>query len=144
METNTQKRFRWHVHHRILVEICDDYEGRVLYILTEKKEHQRDTRLRLLQPVKGNLPQEVIEVGLVYDKARQAHSEAGQAYDEAWQVYDEDEARQACDEAGQVYTEAKQAYYNEALSNNMPAVMLLHEEECPDCPWDGKTIFPGT
>ena len=23
-----------------------------------------------------------------------------------------------------------------------PKVLALHAKECPDCPWDGRTIFP--
>ena len=42
----------------------------------------------------------------------------------AWDAYDK--ARDACDKAG------------EALA---PEIEALHKELCPDCPWDGKTIF---
>jgi len=28
------------------------------------------------------------------------------------------------------------------LHKNMPAIEALHKEECHDCPWNGKTIFP--
>jgi hypothetical protein len=27
-------------------------------------------------------------------------------------------------------------------SNDHELLMSLHKEECPDCPWDGRTIFP--
>lgn len=32
--------------------------------------------------------------------------------------------------------------YNEALRKHMPEIEKLHAKECPNCPWDGKTIFP--
>ncbi len=165
----TRKGLCWHVHHRIIVEFCYDYEGRVLFIRTRKEEHEQDTRLRLFQPVTGELPEEVIEAGQVcdkagrvYGKARQAYDEVGKAYDETWQTCFEagqacDKAWQAYDKVGKAYDEARQAYdetqqicdevgqaYDEVLRNNMPAIMLLHKKECPNCPWDGKTIFPGT
>ena len=25
----------------------------------------------------------------------------------------------------------------------LPSILALHAQECPDCPWDGQTIFPG-
>ena len=51
-------------------------------------------------------------------------------------------------ETGQAYNKARRAYYKarqtytKALNNSMPAIEELHKIECPDCPWDGKTIFP--
>ena len=34
------------------------------------------------------------------------------------------------------------AAYNKAYTAAMPELELLHKQECPDCPWDGQTIFP--
>ncbi len=142
MKTDIQKGFYWHVHHRIIVEFCHDYEGRVLYIRTKKEKHERDTRLRLCQPVK-DMPQEVIEARRAYEEAEQICNEAEQAYEEAGRVYGNGKAHQACVEAWEACYNVRQAYY-EALNNNMPAIIALHKEECPNCPWDGKTIFPRT
>jgi hypothetical protein len=141
----TTKGFFWHVHHTVLIEWCYDYNERAQYIRTEKPKDEQGIRLRLFQPVKGNLPQEVIE-------ARQAEYSAGQACDKAWQAYDE--ACRVCNSVGEIkktrfaYLEAQrvpvkagQAYF-EALDKHMPAIQALHEAECPDCPWNGHTIFP--
>ncbi len=117
--------FFWHVHHEILVEFCHDYDERAKYIREQKPNRERELRLRLFQPVKGILPQEVIEVGQAYDKAWQAYDKARQAYDKA---------RQACDKARQAYVKA--------LNDNEEAIEALHLKECPDCPWNGRTIFP--
>src|SRR3989339_649441 len=46
------------------------------------------------------------------------------------------EALQALDKAWRAY--------GEALRKNMPAIEALHKKECHNCPWDGKTIFPGS
>ena len=51
------------------------------------------------------------------------------------------EAGRAYDKAGRAYDKARQAY-KKALTENVPAIKALHEKECPNCPWDGKTIFP--
>ena len=40
--------------------------------------------------------------------------------------------------AGKVYEEA----YASARKVFEEAIVSLHAKECPDCPWDGKTIFP--
>ena len=176
-----QTGFFWHVHHRVLLEWCYSYNERASYISEQKREDQKETRLRLFKPVKGKLPQEVVEAGRVLDKAWHAYDEAGRASDKAWHAYNRagrasdkawhaynragrasdevwqayNRARRAYVEAGQVRVEADRAYnkaqqvynkawrvYDEARRNNMPAIEALHKEECHDCPWNGKTIFP--
>ena len=123
---DNKQGFFWHVHHGILIEWCHGYDERAEYICTEKSPYEQETRLRLFQPVKGNLPEEVIEAWRAYYEAGQAPNEAGRAPNEAsWQAYNE---------AGQAY--------REAVDKNMPAIKALHAEECPNCPWDGYTIFP--
>jgi len=141
MDTQEQGFF-WHVHHGILLEWCHGYKERASFIRTEKSKEEIETRLRLFQPVKGDLPQEVvkawqafIEAERTYNEAERTYDEARRAYIEAWQAY------QAYYETGQAYEKARRAY-NEALKRNMPAIMALHAFECPDCPWNGRTIFP--
>ena len=162
-----QTGFFWHVHHKVLLEWCYSYNERASYISEQKREDQKETRLRLFKPVRGTLPQEVVEAGRVLDKAWHAYDEAGRASDKAWHAYNRagrasdevwqayNRARRAYVEAGQVRVEADRAYnkaqqvynkawrvYDEARRNNMPAIEALHKEECHDCPWNGKTIFP--
>ena len=33
------------------------------------------------------------------------------------------------------------AAYKKALRECMPQIKKLHAKECPNCPWDGRTIF---
>ena len=134
-----QTGFFWHVHHRVLLEWCYSYNERASYISEQKREDQKETRLRLFKPVRGTLPQEVVEAGRVLDKAWHAYDEAGRASDKAWHAYNR--AGRASDEVWQAYNRARRAY-DEALHKNMPAIEALHKEECHDCPWNGKTIFP--
>ena len=157
---NNKQGFFWHVHHEKLMEWCHSYDERAEYIRTEKSSDEQETRLRLFQPVKGNLPEEVIKAGRARDKASRAYDEAYRANDEAYRARDEarrtydkawltyykarrayNEADRAYDEAWQVRNEARQAY-DEAVSRNMSAIEALHAEECPNCPWNGHTIFP--
>ena len=125
-------QFYWHLHHKILLEPCYDYEGRMVYVDKYKPAEEQELRLRLLKPVEGELPAELIEAGQKYAEAWQKCDEAGQKREEAWQKYAE--AWQKRDEAWQKYDEVLEKYAIE--------INALHEKECPDCPWDGKTIFP--
>ena len=139
----------WHVHHAVLVEQ-----------LTAPAQDEIETRLRLFKRVKDQ--------GAVFaaQKARdEAVASAEKAYDEAvaparkardeavasaWKAYHEAvaPARKAYDEA---VAPARKAYdeamalarkaYDEAVVVQ-EAHDEAHEKECPDCPWDGRTIFP--
>ena len=150
---NNRQGFFWHVHHEILIEWCHNYNERAEYIRTRKSSNEQETRLRLFQPVKGKLPEEVVEAGRACGEARQAHNKANRAYDEAYRVYNKTwlfrgKARRAYDKAYRVYDEAERVYYkaeqacNKALIKNKSKIEALHAEEYPNCPWDGHTIFP--
>lgn len=128
-----KKGFYWHVHHDRLIEWCHNYGERREYIRTQKPVHERETRLRLFQPVKGDLPQEVIAEFQAYEKAEQAYFKAYQAYYEARQAYDE--------ATWQTFIKARQAL-DEVLIKNSAVIDALHKAECPNCPWNGDTIFP--
>src|SRR3989344_4557381 len=52
-------------------------------------------------------------------------------------------ARQAYDEAYQTRDKAYQAF-DKALKDNMAEIEALHAKECPNCPWNGHTIFPNS
>ena len=120
-------QFAWHVHHAVLVEpLTEPIEVRQIYIREHKPPEEQELRLRLLKPVCGELPSEVVEAGL-------AHNEAWRTYNDAWHDYGE--ARRASDDAWRAY--------GEAITRNLPAIEALHAIECPNCPWTGHTIFAG-
>ena len=82
---NLEGKCAWHVHHELLWEVLTEpIENRAAYIRAYKPKHEQATRLRLLKPITGPMP----------DKITKAAMEA------------------------------------------------LHKKECPDCPWNGTTIFP--
>ena len=115
--------FFWHVHHDVLLEWSSYIRKRIEYIKDEKPVDQVEIRLRLMKPVQGELPAAVVEIG--------------KACEDAWRFY-----WKTCDEAvWRAYDEAWQAY-KEALKANAAVLNELHRKECPDCPWDGETIFP--
>ncbi len=117
--------YAFHCHHDQLVEFVTDYQERVDYINKVKPPEERKLRLELFKMISSNLlPFDCDEAGKACDEARKVYDEAWKACDEAWKACDE--AGKACDEARKVYDD----YFIE-----------LHEELCPHCPWDGKTIF---
>ena len=44
------------------------------------------------------------------------------------------------DEGRRLWTEGNRLR-DEGIAAHMPALLALHAALCPDCPWDGKTIF---
>ena len=147
--------YAWHVHHHILVEpVYGGLGTRISYIMETKPAHEQALRLRLLKPIAGDLPEPVQHAGRAYAEAWRARDQARRAWDEAWRARD-DEARRARDdesslayaEAWRVWDEAWQAYaeagrvWDEAVKANMSGVLALHASECPQCPWNGATIF---
>ncbi len=131
--------YYWHCHHEVLCEFVGDPQERIDYIKMAKPNAEIDIRLRLFQPVKGKLPPDVVEAEAAYDKAGAARNKAGAAYDKAWAAYDK--ARKACDKAAAARNKAGAAY-NRARENHREELEALHAKECPNCPWDRKTIFP--
>ena len=115
------KGFAFHVHHDKLVEWCTDFEERVSYIKSQKPRSERVLRLRLLKIIpEDRLPTRLLTAQIALDKARAelAYNKTKKvAYNRAYDVYDR------------------------ALAKHMPDLITLHAELCPNCPWDGETIF---
>ena len=110
--------FAWHIHDRTLVEpLTAPMETRIQYILENKPAWEIPTRVRVLKVVQGSLPKEVRRVG---ERFVQAFSE-GRGYG--------------------IVLNAEMAYHR-TLAKHQAEVEALHTQECPDCPWDGETIFP--
>ena len=107
----------WHLHHDKLVEWCADYKGRSDYIRECKPPSEINTRLKLFKFVKTPPANVVAAWGELY-KAWEDRSINPTAHSEAW------------------------GNYLETLKKAMPALVKLHKVECPNCPWNGTTIFP--
>lgn len=131
-EPDTNEGFYWHVHHDVLMEWCFDAVGRQAYIRAEKPASEVELRLRLMQPVRGQLPEVVVKARAEYEKARAEYDKAEAGYEKAQAGYDK--ARAGCDKA--------RAKYNKAISHHQVEIEALHAQECPNCPWNGSIIFP--
>ena len=146
--------FAWHVHHETLIEpLTEPIENRIAYIKQAKPASEVELRLRLLKPVQGELPAALDKARAALDKAwaayvkaraahvkaRAAHVKARAALDKAWAALDK--AWAALDKARAAHVKARAAL-DKARAACMPEIEALHAIECPDCPWDGTSIFP--
>ena len=122
----------FHCHHDKLVEWVHDYQERVEYIKNSKPLAEQELRLRLFKLIPGDrLPLGLDKAIAALDKANAAWRKAIAARRKAntW-----DKAIAALDKAN--------AAWEKAYAAEAPYFEQLHKELCPDCPWDGKTIFP--
>src|SRR3990167_9774073 len=77
-------KYYWHLHHDILLEsLTEPLKNRIAYIKEEKPKDEIKLRLKLLKPVKGKLPAEVIKAREGYNKAREGYNKAWEGYDKA-------------------------------------------------------------
>lgn len=150
----------WHVHHDKLLEpLTEELQTRIDYIKANKPENEIATRLRLMHLASSA----VSEGWTVYDKIwsegladfEKARSEAWAVYHkiwseglavfqkagaDAWAVYDKTEF-----EGLAVFEKAMSkawAVHEKAMSKAWASVDAIHKQECPNCPWNGETIFP--
>lgn len=145
------------------MEWCCDYEERKKFIEEHKSKNEVALRLRIFQPVQGELPEGLRETGTTYRNAREKFAEAISKYEKAQCDYDKvkawwlfkkakkadaekkrDDAIYAAAEAqgglDEGFDKAKKEW-NDALGKY--DTEALHAKECPNCTWDGKTlVFP--
>ncbi len=145
----TRTKFYWHIHHEVLLEVrTEAISKRKNYIRVNKPQNEQKLRLKLLKPVRGKLPAKILKAGDARRKAWANHRKATAAYDKAIKVCEKRAA------VGAAYYGTMAAYnktwdafeetwapLRQALKANIPAIAKLHAKECPNCPWDGNTIF---
>ena len=117
----------WHVHHDKLMEYCTSYSERVAYIRSEKPAEEVATRLQLFRPVVGDLPAEYLKAQEKWVKARAE-----------W-----DKARAEWDKVHEQSVKAR-AEWDKVQEELKPIIEAMHRQQCPNCPWDGVTIFPAS
>ena len=128
----------WHIHHDVLCEWTNDIQERIAYIRKEKPIDEIETRLKLMKPVKGELPDKFV-------KALKARKKVWEAYGKAWEDYDK--AREARDKAGEAINKAWEACkkareaYDKAWEAFRPQLEALHKKECGCKEWNGTEMI---
>ena len=139
------KGFAFHVHHSILAEWCYDFNRRVEAIKQDKPKEEQELRLRLFKLIpKDRLPKDLIKAMKDYNKVWDAYDKAAKDYDKAEETYNTGlsclKAAKTLESAGKALEKVGQAYVK-VLNNNKDFLEILHSELCPNCPWDGESIF---
>src|SRR5574341_1356695 len=137
----------WHVHHQVLLEpLTEPIKNRIAYIKKHKTKREIKLRLRLLKKVKGKLPKEIMEVFKKWEKAnvewKKANAEWEKANAEWKKANAEWEKANAEWEKAYAEWEKANAERKKAVIKYADEINALHKKECPNCPWDSKTIFP--
>lgn len=114
----------WHVHHLELIEYCYNRKERVAFIKKFKMEYERTDRLCLMQFVKGKLPEAVIVAAKVLAKADRRYNK--------WPDWDWLDLWKKRFHA--------QSNLNKVMLEYKEEIDKLHDEECPNCIWDGKQM----
>jgi len=132
MASRVKRGFAFHCHHDVLVEYVSDYDKRVHYIKSSKPKEEQELRLRLFKMIPRNrIPATLLAATVAYH-------EAGESLVMAWGM---DCPLKAFERAKGAYRRAEQNFQKE-LSKQRKYLERLHTELCPNCPWDGETIFP--
>ena len=126
--TAIKSELAFHRSHDRLYEFVYDYDERVNYIKQHKPADEIELRLRLFKLIPEQLiPGRNSEEYAAYSKADAAYK----AY-AACAAYGKADA--ACSKAYAAYAAYDKKYGHE--------IENLHRKLCPDCTWNGKTIFP--
>jgi hypothetical protein len=99
----------WHIHHDVLLEYSHDIRERIAYIKREKPKEEIPLRLKLMQPVRSKLPDEVVKACAAYVKACAAIDKACAALGKA------------------------NAALDKAIKKHMKEIKALHKVEFPTC-----------
>ena len=116
------KTYYWHIHHEVIADPSYNVKKRKKYVRIYKPTNEVETRLRLMTPAKDQ------------DFVGKAWEEYNEIRVKAYEKYKEIE-----DKTYEKYKEIE----DKALEKYNASLWELHKKEHPDCPWDGKTIFPG-
>ena len=144
----------WHCHHEQIAEALTETAGtRIAHILSVKPKAEQALRLHLFRPVRDA----AIEAAQATRDAavEPAWATRDAAIEAAWATRDAaikaawatlDAAIKPAQATYDAVVEPAQATYDAAIKAALAtydaAIKAAHRAECPDCPWDGRTIFP--
>jgi len=140
--TERNSGFAFHCHHDILVEYVTDYAARVQYIKESKPRDEQDLRLRLFKLIPDTrLPEvqaEWYKARAEWEKSLGEWEKAGAEWEKS--LVEWNKAQAEWYKAFSTWNKAQAEWYK-ASAESEKALQELHEELCPDCPFNGNTIF---
>ena len=161
MSTKRPKpRWYWHIHHQVLAETSANIQERIDAIKSFKPENERAIRLRLMKPVKGvvkmstkasarykRLERQLDDAEKHLKTVKSVPASLNAKLAAARKALNALERKASNMRADKYRTESKIRTLRYNMKNfktrpDMKALEALHKKECPNCPWDGKTIFP--
>ncbi|MDP2665396.1 MAG: hypothetical protein Q8P23_01950 [bacterium] len=125
----------WHLYHEDLFEWCNDFADRVAYIRSSKPVYEQALRLALFKPVK-NPPAELAKAVRALHRSK----ETLDVWSLRYNVSNDEKIRAGYDRAIKRFNNAQDVYF-EVERSVRDRMVLIHAQECPNCPWDGQTIF---
>ena len=130
--TKPKYTYYWHIHHDTLCEGTYNIKERIAYIKKHKPKKEIPTRLQLMTPVQHpeKLPLRFRKASIAIIKACNAYIKASAAREKALNA------------STRAYKKADAAYDKALHMPQLAQLEELHKEEHPNCPWNGKTIFP--
>ena len=138
------RTYYWHIHHDVIAEPTSDIGERKEYVRCNKPIQQVGIRLRLMVPVKDqdSVRRALEERNAIHDKAYEKYYAI---HDKAWDEYKaiDDKAQEEYEATNYNAWKDYRAIVDKNLKDYNASLWELHKKEHPDCPWDGKTIFPG-
>lgn len=144
---NENLGWAWHVNHEQLLELLTaPIEEHLQHIREVRSESEVALQERLLQPVQGEISNQVLEAWQACRNVLWSYRARAWFYvfrcplpiewkDLTNHVNIKSATRNDMTAAWERVLESRQAFYA------LPEIQALHEQECPNCPWDGKTIF---
>lgn len=116
----------WCIHHKLMFEpLTEAIENRVKCIRTKKPEHEQETRLRAMRPVKGPLPKALVEANKRRVEECKRWYEADKRREKEYKRWDEAHKR-----------------WDRAFVVLRSKIEALFRMECPDVKWDNELVFP--
>ena len=130
----------WHCHHDTLVEQCYDFNARCRHIRMLKPPDEWARRLRLFKPVKETeLPEKVMDALDELNKRIEELNKLVQEHGDVSLLH----TKEAIAYWGhREAIEGSRKKLHLAVKAEMDFFKKLHKIECPNCPWNGRTIFP--
>jgi hypothetical protein len=146
--------FAFHCHHDKLFECVWDFDKRVKYIKEWKRPEEVELRLRLFKMIPTEfMPGKDSIEWKMFNQTRETYTQTWETFDqvrvrktETHAQVEEDfiQAEEDLIQAEEDFIQAEEDYIRAEKIYTIKydkEITELHNKLCPNCPWNGKTIF---